>query len=174
MRTACRCSALSIAACSLTTLLASLWQTLVLAAPVADEVLSLPGWHGPLPSKQYSGFLDVSPTAHLHYVFVEASSDSPETAPVVGLRCNNWTGFRFTRGPHGAGFMAQRWPWCLKLRLRLPHRARAVLAPRQRDRIHAIGQAVLRARHGNATARESDCLDFRSQRPVSRISKRRI
>ena len=54
-----------------------------LAAPAADEITGLPGWSGPLPSKQYSGFLDVSAQHHLHYVFVEASGTDPAKAPVV-------------------------------------------------------------------------------------------
>jgi hypothetical protein len=52
-----------------------------MAAPATDEVKSLPGWSGPLPSKHYSGFLDASPRDHLHYVFVEAAVN-PATAPV--------------------------------------------------------------------------------------------
>ena len=56
------------------------------AAPSADEVKSLPGWDGALPSKHYSGFLDASITDHLHYVFVEASAVDPSTAPVS----NGW------------------------------------------------------------------------------------
>lgn len=52
-----------------------------MSAPATDEVKSLPGWSGPLPSKHYSGFLDASPTDHLHFVFVEAAVN-PATAPV--------------------------------------------------------------------------------------------
>ena len=52
------------------------------AAPAADQIKELPGWEGPLPSKQYSGFLDASPQHHLHYVFVEAERE-PAKAPVV-------------------------------------------------------------------------------------------
>jgi len=52
-----------------------------MSAPATDEVKSLPGWSGPLPSKHYSGVLDASPTDHLHYVFVEAAVN-PATAPV--------------------------------------------------------------------------------------------
>lgn len=53
------------------------------AAPFADEVTALPGWPSALPSKQYSGFLDVGSDYHLHYVFVEASGADPSTAPLV-------------------------------------------------------------------------------------------
>ena len=51
----------------------------------ADEVLSLPGWEGRLPAKQWSGFLDVSTTQHtrlLHYWLV-ASENRPVSDPVV-------------------------------------------------------------------------------------------
>lgn len=37
------------------------------AANSADEILSLPGWTGDFPSKQYSGYLNASETSHLHY-----------------------------------------------------------------------------------------------------------
>ena len=53
------------------------------ATPAADEVTSLPGWSSTLPSKQYSGFLDVGSNYHLHYVFVEASAADPSSAPLV-------------------------------------------------------------------------------------------
>ena len=55
--------------------------TTTLAAPAGDEVTSLPGWEGALPSKQYSGFL-TSSSNHLHYIFVESSGTAPEKAPV--------------------------------------------------------------------------------------------
>ena len=55
----------------------------------ADAIISLPGWNPqyPLPSKQYSGYLDVpnkngDKTVHLHYWFV-LSEYEPEKAPVV-------------------------------------------------------------------------------------------
>ena len=44
---------------------------LLQAAYGPDEITSLPGWSGPLPSKQYSGYLSVS-TTKLHYWLVEA------------------------------------------------------------------------------------------------------
>ena len=47
-----------------------------LAAPADDAVLSLPGWPGDLPSKQYSGYLDLAGTSkHLHYWLVESEGD---------------------------------------------------------------------------------------------------
>ena len=33
----------------------------------ADVITSLPGWSGPLPTKQYSGYIDISDTKHMHY-----------------------------------------------------------------------------------------------------------
>ena len=52
------------------------------AAAAADVcVQSLPGWSGPLPTYQYSGYLNVSST-HLHYWLVEAEN-LPADAPVV-------------------------------------------------------------------------------------------
>ena len=53
---------------------AALTLVLVALAPVVDgaiaidEVTSLPGWPGKLPSRQWSGYLDVGPkkNRHLH------------------------------------------------------------------------------------------------------------
>lgn len=60
----------------------------VTAAPAGDEILSLPGWSGPLPSRMYSGLI-TSGTApnglglmHQHYWFVESEND-PANDPVV-------------------------------------------------------------------------------------------
>jgi carboxypeptidase C (cathepsin A) len=60
-----------------------------LAAPAGDAIASLPGWYGPLPSAQYSGFVNVGippgyPTGQMyyHYWFV-ASQNNPATDPVV-------------------------------------------------------------------------------------------
>jgi cathepsin A (carboxypeptidase C)/serine carboxypeptidase-like clade 1 len=41
----------------------------VFGAYAPDEIISLPGWEGALPSKQYSGYLNVS-DSHLHYWYV--------------------------------------------------------------------------------------------------------
>lgn len=57
---------------------------LALAAYAPDRITSLPGWDGALPSKQYSGYLNVSGTAsHLHYWFVESEEVDPATAPTL-------------------------------------------------------------------------------------------
>lgn len=38
------------------------------SAYAPDEITSLPGWNGPLPTKQYSGYLNVTSSgSHLHY-----------------------------------------------------------------------------------------------------------
>ena len=58
------------------------------AAVSADEVKALPGWDGALPSKHYSGYLDVGLTSsgpkdiHIHY-WLSESEGSPSTDPVV-------------------------------------------------------------------------------------------
>lgn len=56
--------------------------------PSADEVTSLPGWDGELPSRQFSGYLTVNTTKHMHYWMVESEND-PTTDPVV-LWLNGW------------------------------------------------------------------------------------
>eukprot|EP00054_Salpingoeca_dolichothecata_P015795 m.91549 g.91549 ORF g.91549 m.91549 type:complete len:465 (-) comp21661_c0_seq1:64-1458(-) len=52
-----------------------------LAAKDADEVKSLPGWDGPLPSKHYSGLVPVD-GGMLHYYLVLSEND-PTTDPLV-------------------------------------------------------------------------------------------
>lgn len=47
-----------------------------------DLISALPGWSAPLPSKQYSGFLDVDGNKKIHYWLME-SEVNPETAPLV-------------------------------------------------------------------------------------------
>ena len=32
-----------------------------------DVITSLPGWSGSLPTKQYSGYINISETKHMHY-----------------------------------------------------------------------------------------------------------
>ena len=73
------------------------------ALPAADEITALPGWTGALPSRQFSGYLDASPTKHLHYwmSFSEGARDRPRR------------------------LLVQRRPG-LQLARRLPLRARAV------------------------------------------------
>ena len=80
-------------------MLANLLAPLAFAA---DEVTSLPGWSGPLPSRQFSGYLDVGASKHLHYWLVE-SEGSPSTDPTVlwlngGPGCSSLDGFIYEHG----------------------------------------------------------------------------
>jgi len=52
------------------------------AGALADQVTSLPGALGPLMSKQFSGYLDISPTKALHYMYFE-SEGNPATGSVI-------------------------------------------------------------------------------------------
>lgn len=61
------------------------------ADALKDEIIALPGWPSkvPLPSRQFSGYLDVdvgdlntNEKGHLHYWFVESELD-PDNSPVV-------------------------------------------------------------------------------------------
>jgi serine carboxypeptidase-like clade 1 len=81
---------------------AFLFCSLVSASYEPDRILSLPGWEGDLPSKHYSGYLNVSGT-HLHYWFVQSESN-PETDPTVvwfngGPGCSSLDGFVYEQGP---------------------------------------------------------------------------
>ncbi len=73
------------------------------AAYAPDEILSLPGWTGKLPSKQYSGYLNSTDTTRLHYWLVESESD-PANAPTIlwfngGPGCSSLDGFIYEHGP---------------------------------------------------------------------------
>lgn len=69
-----------------------------------NEVLSLPGWEGPLPSRQFSGYLSLQNGKQLHYHFVLAESAVPTDEPVVlwlngGPGCSSYIGFWTENGP---------------------------------------------------------------------------
>lgn len=50
---------------------------------LADQITNLPGAEGlDVPFKQFSGYLDVGDTKHLHYWFVESQND-PQTDPIA-------------------------------------------------------------------------------------------
>ena len=52
----------------------------------SDLVANLPGWDKPLPSKMYSGYINVTVSTDremlVHYIFVESESE-PDTDPVL-------------------------------------------------------------------------------------------
>ena len=80
--------------------------SLILGAPAADRVESLPGWSGPLPSPMYSGFLALPGTQkQLHYLLVEAEPPLDKaSAPLVlwlngGPGCSSLEGFFYEHGP---------------------------------------------------------------------------
>ena len=52
------------------------------AGALADQVTTLPGALGPLKSKQFSGYLDISETKALHYMYFE-SEGNPATDSVI-------------------------------------------------------------------------------------------
>ena len=57
----------------------------------ADEIKSLPGWSGPLPSRMFSGHIDggsdvqdgVAYTMKMWYMYVECECADPSTAPTL-------------------------------------------------------------------------------------------
>ena len=57
---------------------------LTLSAYAPDEIIKLPGWDLPLPSKQYSGYLTVANgDKHLHYWFIESETNHSKSDPIV-------------------------------------------------------------------------------------------
>ena len=55
--------------------------SLACGAPPGSEILSLPGWRGPLPSRMFSGYL-IAGDARLFYVYIE-SETNPAKAPLT-------------------------------------------------------------------------------------------
>lgn len=84
-------------------LLVLLASSNALAEIASDEILSLPGWSGPLPSRQFSGYLNFTKTKHMHYWLVESEND-PENDPILvwfngGPGCSSLDGFIYEHGP---------------------------------------------------------------------------
>ena len=48
---------------------------------IADEVKSLPGWAGPLPSKWFSGMLPITESMFSHYIYVQRSIATTKSHP---------------------------------------------------------------------------------------------
>ena len=67
-------------------LVAALSAVLGTALRTSDEIKSLPGWSGPLPSKMYAGYVsagnDADYNMYEHYFFAESEND-PANDPVV-------------------------------------------------------------------------------------------
>lgn len=71
-----------------------------------DEILSLPGWTGALPTRQFSGYLSLGTKytgTNLHYWLVQ-SEVNPETAPTLiwfngGPGCSSLDGYIYEHGP---------------------------------------------------------------------------
>ena len=55
-------------------------------SPAGDEIKALPGWEGPLPSKMFSGYVNVTAATDremlVHYFYVE-SEGNPDTDPTI-------------------------------------------------------------------------------------------
>merc|ERR1719174_527884 len=87
-------------------LICSVLVSLANAAIDADEIKSLPGWEGPLPSRMWSGYIKVPGdrgNKFYHYWFVE-SENSPKTDPVAlwlngGPGSSSLIGFFTENGP---------------------------------------------------------------------------
>jgi carboxypeptidase C (cathepsin A) len=77
----------------------------VLAKPAEDLIKDrmMPNFTEPMPSDTYSGYLNVSETKALHYIFTESQND-PATDPVLiwyngGPGCSSLLGFFQENGP---------------------------------------------------------------------------
>ena len=76
--------------------------TIANAYPDNDRIQSLPGWIGPLPSQQFSGYLKLSSSgSNLHYWFVESENQSDNTVVWFngGPGCSSMDGFLMENGP---------------------------------------------------------------------------
>lgn len=79
--------------------------TFAIAEIAKDEMKSLPGWAGALPSRQFSGYLDIggSKQKHMHYWLVECETN-PSKAPTMlwlngGPGCSSLDGLVYEHGP---------------------------------------------------------------------------
>ncbi|XP_030067878.1 lysosomal protective protein [Microcaecilia unicolor] len=73
------------------------------SAPMADQIIDLPGMDRKPTFRQYSGYLHVSENIYLHYWFVESQND-PSNCPVVlwlngGPGCSSLEGLLTEHGP---------------------------------------------------------------------------
>ncbi|RCN27493.1 hypothetical protein ANCCAN_26772, partial [Ancylostoma caninum] len=77
--------------------------TLATAAPEWELIESLPNLVEPMRSRQYAGYLNISPLKQLFYWYVESEND-PTTDPVVlwlngGPGCSSLEGLFVEMGP---------------------------------------------------------------------------
>ena len=92
---------------------------------ITDKVNSLPDC-SPLPTNWYSGYMDLSSTRSLHYIFIE-SLDKPQTDPVVvwfngGPGCSSLYSLFAENGPFifddgETVIKPNPWPWNLRANL---------------------------------------------------------
>ncbi len=78
------------------------------AAAAADEVHSLPGYLGALPSRHFAGYVPVSETKRLFYYLASAERGAPLDAPLLlwlngGPGCSSFDGFVYEHGPFRFG-----------------------------------------------------------------------
>ena len=69
-----------------------------------DEITSLPGWKGKLPSRQFSGFLSLPSQVRVHYWLVESEAADASKDPLVlwyngGPPCSALVGMFGENGP---------------------------------------------------------------------------
>jgi len=76
----------------------------VQAAVDEDKFTQLPGFDNPMKTNSYSGYLNVSETKALHYVFVESQNDAANDPVVIwfngGPGCSSLLGFFQENGPN--------------------------------------------------------------------------